>query len=68
MSKARIADAGLGDAQRAKLRKLRNHRQRIVGEHPGNLFVIGAGIVLLVAIVLAGLYVRRRGSGAADRR
>jgi hypothetical protein len=36
--------------------------QRVVGEHPGNLPVIGGGIVLLVLILVAGVLVSRRAS------
>ena len=41
--------------------------QRIVGDHPGNVLVIGSGAVLLVLILVAGLLVRRRASAAASR-
>lgn len=41
---------------------------RIVGDHPGNLVVIGSGILLLIVILAAGLYVRRRAAAAADPR
>jgi len=42
--------------------------QRIVGDHPGNVLVIGAGVLLLVVILVAGLAVRRRAADPADRR
>jgi hypothetical protein len=38
--------------------------QRVVGEHPGNLPVLGGGLVLLVLILLAGVLVSRRASRA----
>jgi len=40
---------------------------RIVGDHPGNVVVIGAAVLLLVAILAAGFAVRRRASAGAGR-
>ena len=38
--------------------------RRIVGEALPSGVVVGAGVILLIAIVVAGLVVRRRASGS----